>query len=296
MKLSSGDFVDIIAPSSPPKNKDWKKGLTILKSWGLKVRFSEKDLKPWIFHSNSNQMRYRFLKQSFENPLSKAVWCLRGGYGSQKLMEWFSKAPLQKKLFIGFSDATAIHLRLNQWGWPSLHGPCVSDLPEMSKKNQEHLRNLLFGETKELLFKNLKVFHPSKQKVLKAPLVGGNLTLLQNSIGCSWFPHLQSHFVFLEDIGEEDYRVDRALHHLFFSDALKGVKALIFGSFQSKKISRIHRVLESFLEFSKIPLITGLPCGHLKNQQALPLKTPCKLHFLGNNKASLKIKSPSYTV
>ena len=293
MKLSPGDFVDIIAPSSPPKDESWKKGLQILKSWGLKVRFPEESLKPWGFHANSNKLRYRFLKQSFENPLSKAVWCLRGGYGSQKLMERFSsKTRLQKKLFIGFSDATAIHLRLNQLGWPSLHGPFVSDLPNMSHKNQELLRKLLFGETKEQIFKNLKVLNPPKQKVLKAPLVGGNLSLLQTSIGCHWFPNLHSHFVFLEDVNEEAYRVDRALHHLFFAGAFKGVKALIFGAFQPTKSSQIHKVLKSFSEFSKIPLVTGLPCGHLKNNQPLPFKTSCELHFLENQKILLKIKSP----
>ena len=293
MKLSHGDLVDIIAPSSPPKDGNWRKGLTVLKSWGLKVRFSEKSLKPWIFHSNSNELRYQFLKQSFENPLSKAVWCLRGGYGSQKLMMRFSsKTLLKKKLFIGFSDATAIHLRLNHWGWTSLHGPCVSDIPQMSHKNQELLRKLLFGEIKEQIFTNLKVLNPPKQKILKAPLVGGNLSLLHTSIGCPWFPKLHSHFVFLEDVNEEAYRVDRALHHLFFAGAFKGIKALILGSFQPTKSSQIYKVLKSFLEFSKIPVITGLPCGHLKNNQALFFKTPCELHFLENQKAQLKVKSP----
>ncbi|MCY4513426.1 MAG: LD-carboxypeptidase [Bdellovibrionales bacterium] len=231
-------------------------------------------------------------KKSFENSHSKAVWCLRGGYGSQKLMEWFKDKPSHKKLFIGLSDATAIHLRLNKWGWPSLHGPFVSDIPRLSKKDQENLRQILFGERKEQCFNNLRVFHPSKKKILKAPLIGGNLTVIQTSLGCSWVPGFSSHFLFLEDVNEEAYRLDRALHQLFFAGALKGVKALILGSFHPAKSAQIHKVLNSLSEFLKIPVVTGLPCGHIKNNQPLPFKTACELHFVKNTKACLKVRFP----
>ena len=295
LKLLPGDLVDIIAPSSLPQNREWKKGLAILESWGLKVRFSEESLKPWSFHSGTNKQRWSFLKRAFQNSQSKAVWCLRGGYGSQKLLGWFKTNPPHKKLFIGFSDATAIHLQLNKWGWPSLHGPFISDIPYLSKKNQESLRQILFGEKKEQFFENLKVFHPSKKKILKGSLMGGNLTVIQTSLGCSWFPKLHSHFLFLEDVNEEAYRLDRALHHLFFTGALKGVKALILGSFHPAKSAQIHKVLNSLSEFLKIPMVTDLPCGHLKNNQPLPFKTPCELRFLSKGKACLKVHFPSYT-
>lgn len=284
--------MDIIAPSSLPQNREWKKGLAILEGWGLRVQFSERNLKPWSFHANTNKQRGSFLKKAFQNSQSKAVWCLRGGYGSQKLMGWFKTKPSHKKLFIGFSDATAIHLRLNKWDWSSLHGPFISDIPCLSKKNQENLRQILFGEKKERLFENLKTFSPSKKKTLKAPLIGGNLTVIQTSLGCSWFPRLHSRFLFLEDVNEEAYRLDRALHHLFFTGALKGVKALILGSFHPSKSAQIHKVLSSFSEFLKIPIVTGLPCGHLKSNQPLPFKTPCELRFLRKGKACLKVRFP----
>ena len=292
MKLSSGDLVDIVAPSSHPKNRDWKKGLALLESWGLKVRFPKKSLDRWGFHSNTNGRRWRLLRKSFENSRSKAVWCLRGGYGSQKLMERFKQKPPHEKLFIGFSDATAIHLRLNKWGYPSLHGPFVSDLPRLSQSHQENLRRILFGKKTEQIFKNLKVFRPSGKKILKAPLMGGNLTVIQTSLGCSWFPRFQSHFLFLEDVNEEPYHLDRMLHHLFFAGALKGVKALVLGSFHPVKPSQLHGVLQSFSEFLKIPVVTGLPCGHIRNNQLLPFKTPCELHFQKNGRAYLKVQFP----
>lgn len=291
MRLSSGDFVDIIAPSSSPKNRDWQKGLAVLENWGLKVKFPTGSLNPWLFHANTNKLRLDFLQKSFKNPQSKALWCLRGGYGSQKLMEQFIKTlPSRKKLFIGFSDATAIHLGLNKRGWSSLHGPFISDIPQLNKRSQEHLRQILFGERKEQVFKNLKVIYPSREKILKAPLMGGNLTVIQTSIGCSWLPRFKSYFLFLEDINEEAYRLDRALHHLFFTGAFKGVKALLLGSFRPEKLSQIKRVLKSLSEFLKIPVVTGLPCGHLKNNQPLPFKTPCELYFLKNDKAELKVR------
>lgn len=281
--------MDVIAPSSPPKNSDWRDGIKLLENWGLKVRLPEGSLNPSSFHANNDKARYRFLKQAFENSSSKAVWCLRGGYGAQKLMAHFNIEPARKKLFIGFSDATAIHLRLSQWNWPSLHGPCLSDLPRLTKKDSENLKQILFGETKQLVFKNLKVFNKSKIDVLRGSLMGGNLTLIQTSLGCNWFPSFKNRFVLLEDIGESAYRLDRALHQLLFSGTLKGAKALLLGSFQPGKSAHIHKVLKSFQISSKIPLVMGLCAGHLKSQQSLPFKTPCELRVLENKRAHFTI-------
>ena len=293
MKLTKADLVDVIAPASAPKNKDWREGIKILESWGLKVRLPEGSLRPAFFHAHNDRMRLRFLRRAFENPDSQAVWCLRGGYGAQKLMARFDREPKQKKLFIGFSDATAIHLRLNQWNRPSLHGPCLSDLPHLTKRDCGNLKQLLFGQTKQLVFENLKVFRPPGKKTLKGTLMGGNLTLIQTSLGCSWLPSFKNSFLFLEDTGEPAYRIDRALHQLLFSGALKGVRALLLGSFLPARPAQISQVIKSFHNtHPHIPMIRGLRAGHLKSQQSLPFQTPCELQFQENKTARLTITAP----
>ena len=322
MNLKTGAVIDIIAPSSPPKNLKWKKGMEILQSWGLCPRLAKGSLSPWLFHSHTDKKRSYFLRRAFSNKESSVVWMLRGGYGLQKLMPSFIKnRSLKKKLFIGYSDGTPLHLFLNSRNFPTLHAPLIGELPDLSQKNLSLLKNVLFGQKTEILFKNLKPAGPfpnkalksksqfknrensrllrasltnspstNRQKILKASLTGGNLSLLSSSVGTAYFPSLTGRFLFIEDVNEEDYKVDRMLSHLFFSGALKGVKALLFGSFPP--LRRWPKFFESFCAFCRIPLIFGLPCGHKAPHYPLPFNTPAKLVIQGD-KAYLKIKTLS---
>lgn len=293
MNLRVGDIVDVIAPSSPPKNKQWNKGIKILEDWGLKARFSEKALSSWLFHSHSNQQRSAFLNRAFANKDSSTVWMLRGGYGLQKLMPSFVRSYSKKqkrKLFIGYSDGTPLHLYLNSRKQSTWHAPVVSELPDLSQRELLRLRNILFGKTKQIVFKNLKVFGTSFQKKIKAPILGGNLSLLSTSLGTPWFPKLSSHFLFIEDVNEEAYKLDRMLHQLFYSGALKGVKALLFGSFPPLSRSFLKtKVLRSFSEVCSFPMVFGLPCGHIRSNHPLPFNKPAELIFQRDT-ASLKIQ------
>jgi len=293
MHLNKGDYVDIIAPSSGPLNTNWKQGLNILKSWGLKPCLFKHALDPWMYHSNTNTKRLQFLKQAFKNSNSQSVWALRGGYGLQKIMTAFSKAKIQQKLFIGFSDATALHLYLNQtYHWPSLHAPFIQDLPHVPLKQLNALKQILFGLKKEVLFPNLKCLNRKYKQNLKAILLGGNLTLLATSLSSVWCPKkLDSCFLFLEDINEEEYRVDRALHQLFFSGFMSKVKAIVLGSFTPLKNKNLENIfLKSFSQVSKIPIFQRLPCGHTLKNSPLPLGKPAEIQFKGD-RATLRIKS-----
>lgn len=294
MKLKSGDIVDIIAPSSAPKNKKWKKGIQILQGWGLKVRLAHNALSPWLFHSHNNSRRSHFLNQAFLRKDSSAVWMLRGGYGMQKLLPSFTKhysKPTPKKIFIGYSDGTALHLFLNGRKQKTLHAPTIGELPDLSKKELAHLKNILFGLKKEVNFKKLDLITKSKKRNIKADIIGGNLSILSSSIGTPWFPSLKSHFLFIEDINEEDYKIDRMLFHLLHSGVLKGVKALLFGPFPPLKYQVLKNILKAFYSACPIPMVFGLPCGHKTlSSYALPLKSPAEL-ILQKDKAELKIKN-----
>ena len=287
MKLKKGDLIDIIAPASVPKNQDWRKGISLLEEWGLRVRFPDDSLKPWIFHSHNNKKRFSFLKKAFQSS-SKAVWVLRGGYGSQKLMPSFQKIKIQKKLFIGFSDATVLHLYLNGiCKIPSLHAPSICELPYLSKKELSALHKTLFDKEEDYItIKGLKSFNNFKANIT-GTLIGGNLTLIQTSIGTKWFPSLNSKILFLEDINEEDYRIDRALHQLYFSGALKGVKALIFGYLDPITRSQFENTMESLSDILNIPLFYQIPCGHKSPNMPLPLGTKAEI---SSKNSDLKIK------
>ena len=293
VKLKSGDRIDIIAPSSVPKDGQWRKGVKILQSWGLKPQFPKELIDPYLWHANSNKRRAYFLNKAFSNSDSSAVWMLRGGYGMQKLMPSFIKnysASYKKKLFIGYSDGSALHFYLNGKNHQTLHAPLICELPNLSEKDLSFLRDVLFGEKKAIVFDKLKVLDHSSKKILKAPIVGGNLSLLSTSVGTAWLPRFKSHFLFIEDINEEDHKIDRMLGHLFYSGFLKGVKALLFGVFSPVDRSSLQKKLfKSFSELCDIPMVFGLPCGHCTPHYPLPFNTPAELVIRGN-KVSLKVK------
>ena len=292
--MKQASLIDIIAPSSPPKNNQWKKGIKILQSWGLKTRFPSSALDPYLFHSNRDQKRAFFLNQAFFSKDSFAVWMLRGGYGFQKLMPSFIKRyskKAKKKLFIGYSDGTALHLYLNQQNQETLHAPTVSELADLTQKELSSLKGILLAEKKEIVFKNLKLFNSSFSGTLKGKIRGGNLSLLSSSMGVPWLSSFKSGFLFLEDVNEEDYKVDRMLHHLFYAGALKSVQAILFGNFNPLNKKSFLKALQSFSQVCSIPLIYDLPCGHSR-RYPLPFNTPSSLTFQ-NGKACLTVSRVS---
>ena len=347
--LRPGDIVDIVAPSSPPVGGKWKQGLNVLKSWGLKPRFDENSLRPWLFHAHNNRQRAVLLKQAFANGDSSAVWMLKGGCGLQKLLPSFSKTyPLlsdkaKAKLFIGYSDATALHLYLSAQNRPGLHAPHIEELPDLPPARQKELKELVLGAQQEIFFKNLRVFKnparsqshdksPSPQnekrskgqascmtgangisvnqndrffkgrrqaspssknhgagEVLKGRVAGGNLSLLSALAGTAYRPHsFRSRFLFVEDVNEEAYKIDRMLHHALYTGALKAVKAVLFGGLVPIGEKKTQQILKSFSSVFNRPLIFGLPCGHGPVNRPLPLNTQARLE-IQNQKAGLKI-------
>ena len=287
MKLQTKDIVDVIAPSSAPENSSWKKGVRILESWGLKVRVPSQMLKPHLFHSHKDENRLKFFKKAFSSS-SKAVWVMRGGYGAQKLLPYVKKTDIKKKLFVGFSDATAIHLFLNNnKKIPSLHAPSLGDLASLSQKDLQLLKETLFGK-KELSFP-LNPLNSYKSQSLQAPIIGGNLTLLQSSLAVPWFQSLPSCFLFLEDTNEKPYQIDRMLYHLQFSGILKKVRAILIGSFYPLTNSHLKNFLIPFSKNFKKPILLGMPCGHGSKKAPLPLNTSAKV-FISKGKAQIKIK------
>ena len=315
-------WIDVIAPSSPPANRRWLKGIQILQSWGFKVRFPSSALAPYLFHSNSDKKRAFFLNQAFRSKDSSIVWMLRGGYGCQKLLPYFIKkySKKNKKLFIGYSDGSALHLYLNHKNQETLHAPTVSELPDLSQKELSLLKDSLLGRKDEIVFKNLKLFnktsfnlppavknsrpwgnHKKARKTkkiqevsnrdIKGRIIGGNLSLLSSSVGTPWLSSFKSGFLFLEDVNEEAYKLDRMLHHLFYSGALKLIKAVLFGGFHPLAPQSFLKVLKSFSQVCSVPLIYNLPCGH-KKRCPLPFNSPARLSFQ-NKSVCLTLRSPS---
>lgn len=263
--LQAGDTVDIIAPGSRCKVEILEKVKQLLATWGLQCNISPAIFGEDLHCANSAAERLQQLKQALSNQTSKAIWCLRGGYGSAKLIPFLNKIkPVkQTKFFIGFSDVTVLHLFLEQnWGWSTLHAPSAKQvaLNEVSLESIDTLKRLLFGTINILSYKLTPLNSPAKiNHILKASVTGGNLSLIQTSIGTAWQIDTTDKILLLEDVNERAYRVDRMLEHLEQAGIFKKAKAILLGDFTGGEEpdgkSLMQETLKNFAEYYKIPVL-----------------------------------------
>lgn len=298
--LQEGDIIDVVAPGFRCSTKEFKDGIKFLKEWGFRPRVSKKIFGPSKLFSNSDEQRFLQLKAALSAKDSKAVWCLRGGYGSIRLLEDLKKMkrPTQSKFLLGYSDITSLHeFLLSDWKWVAFHSPLLDRLgrKEFSTKETKELKQILLGEKVDVEFNNLKVlFSPKKRFSMKGEVHGGNMTVLQSSMGTEFQMKSHKGFVFFEDIGERPHRVDRMIVQMSLSGAFDNTKAILLGDFLvSKKFEQnniFHDVWIRFAKERKIPVIMNMPVGHGERQKLLPLGTPARLDVSGG-KAHLVVST-----
>lgn len=289
--LNPGDVVDIIAPASAATVEKTQNGIDWLKHQGLIPRFSERMIDPDIFFAAPLEEQWQQLEKALYSD-SKVIWCLRGGYGSMRLIPLLEKIkiPPKPKLLIGFSDITALHLYFNQkWNWPTLHARTITQLHpdwEMDTE-QKQLLDLLFGKTHEVSFSNLTAMNKAAQTAgeISAPIIGGNLRILQSSLGTAWEVNTDNKMLFIEDVAERGYSVDRMLEQLYQAGVMDlNLKALLIGDFtegiEKNGKDLVGIALQRFAERVNYPVVSGLPCGHKKNSNApLPFHTHSSLYL-----------------
>ena len=287
LKLNPGDVVEIIAPASRCSDKNLTELKELLLSWQLKYKIDEDIFGSDLLCANTDENRFNSLKNALLNLESKAVICARGGYGSTRLITELSKVvpPAFKKVFIGMSDATVLNLFLQQkWKWPVIHGALAPD--KFSQESIVAVKSILFGEIDQVEFIGLPLNTlAEKNSTIDAVITGGNLSILQTSIGTLWQVDGKNKIVFIEEVGERGYRIDRMLEHLRQASIFEGVSAILFGDFiggaEPNGSSLIKPVLERFAQTCKIPVVEIEGIGHGNINFPIPLGTMAKL-TLGN--------------
>lgn len=285
--LNRGDIVDVIAPASACSEEHLKLGLKWIESLGFKPRYSPHILQPDLYLSNSDEFRFQDLKKALYAKDSKAIWCLRGGYGSFRL--WPEILKLTKKaspkLFIGLSDVTSMHQFLNQkWQWPTLHASLLDRVGQnkLPAGNEKELVDVITGQIDAVEYMNLTPMNDlaAKKKVIKGTVRGGNLCTYMVSVGTKLHPKYQKKdkvILFFEDIGERGYKVDRFLQHLSQAGVFTNVAAIVFGDFvdglEASGQSLVHETLARFAKQCKIPVFSGVETGHGVIQRPLFFNT-----------------------
>ena len=300
--LNQGDVVDVIAPGYPSHAHEIEGAAAFLRKWKLQPRIPKDLIKPHFLHAHEDEQRFEFLKMAIEASDSRVIWCLRGGYGSNRLLPYLEKLrkPKKDKLLIGISDITSLHtFFIQEWGWKTLHAPLLDRLGRglIGAKYEKELRDLLFGKTDCIEFARLKPLnaHAEKVKTLKSSIVGGNLTVLQSTIGTPWQINCDKKLLFLEDLGERGYRIDRMLEQFRQAGIFNRCHGLVLGDFiggeePTTQKNNFDLVFKRWANDLSIPVFKGLKAGHAKVQRPVPFNTPCVLRVI-NRAGSLKIES-----
>lgn len=289
--LQPGDIVDLIAPASKANKEHCNQAIKWLESQGLKPRFTKGFNSGSEFFASSESKQWNDLKNAITAKDSKAIWCLRGGWGTMRFIPQLlkMKAPSKPKFFLGYSDITSLHLFLGKsWNWTTYHSHNLSHFGSSFKKSEQtELFNILMGKTSSQEFKKLKPLNQNKKQLIKAKIIGGNLCMVAATQSSKLDFSAKSKIVFFEDTGERGYQIDRYFEQLYQNNFFKGAKAIILGDFtgglepsgRDMKQIAIKRLLDKV----NIPVLKGLPCGHGKNNRLLPLNSHAQLDLKNNN-------------
>lgn len=287
--LRPGDTVAIISPAGPVIPELLEHGVDTLESWDLRVRvhpstYARREAGAYL--AGEDALRLQALREVFWDPTVAAVLCSRGGYGAMRLLpglidpdfaRFFRAHP---KLCVGFSDITALHLYFaGILGVATLHGPVLKSFglhAEDPFASLSHLRGALFGTrdaASQLGFDGLRCVRAGQAR---APVFGGNLSLLASLVGSPFCPDLNDKIIFLEDIGEEDYRLDRLFTTLRLAEKSARPAGIILGDFSGCAGTYIDDAgIDAFVsalaaEFG-CPVVADFPTGHCGRNVCVPM-------------------------
>lgn len=276
--LKKGDRVAVVAPARRGKPGELELIRSFLSSWGLEAHIPDDLLGEDLLCANTDEKRFQHLIEALNSPDYAAVWCLRGGYGCTRLMpELIKLNPSEHfKWFIGFSDITVLHSWLNDhWHWPTLHGPGIRQLAcqELDELSVQSLKNILLGQNPVLNYSDLVCLNKFTQAI-QAPIVGGNLAVLESSIGTPWEFNCQNKILLIEEINEDAYRVDRSLNHLLQAHLIQQASAIILGDFMNTNPEQekvVNQVLPLFANQCTCPVFRLRGIGHGRRNLPIPL-------------------------
>lgn len=267
--LKSGDTVGIVAPGRKLAPAQLEPAIKVLQSWGLRPILANN-----IFSSShsylagSDPERSEDFQQMLNNPEVKAIFCARGGYGSTRIIEKldFSSLHQQPKWIAGFSDITAFHLHLHNLGMASIHGTMpIFFGREEARTSVDSLRNILFGGACEVVFASQP---HNRWGTAMGEVIGGNLSLINDSLNTSSEPSTNGKILVIEEIDEYYYKVDRMLTQLRRAGKLQNLAGLLIGHMTDIRNSDLAfgEILEEIVlrsvEGYSYPVAFGFPSGH----------------------------------
>lgn len=291
-KLKIGDTVGLIAPGSFITEKELEEAVTNIRSLGLKPYYTDNILAKEGYLAGTDKQRAEDLNRMFANPKVKALWAVRGGYGCVRILDMLDYSSIRRnpKIVIGYSDITVLLYGIfSQTGLIGFHGPvAISTFDEFSVA---YLKSILFGDSTGVKLIQSPVAADStviRSGKATGRLVGGNLSLVVSLIGTKYDVETKGKIIFLEEIGEEPYRIDRMLTQMIQAGKFNGAAGIALGNFRKCEIKKNDPEFDSSFSLSEvlfdrlfdlgIPVIYGLSFGHIDNKYTLPFGALAELN------------------
>ncbi len=278
--LKKGDTIAIVAPAGPIQSRPaLYDSAAVLERMGFRVLIEERIFSASRYLAGSDLERADALMRAFTNDSVRAVIGLRGGYGCSRLIPYLDRERLGRnpKLFMGFSDLITLHLFFHRYfGWVTLHGPMAVN-PGIGACTEEQLAHLSAlwtdpGYRPVLEFPQLESWNPGRAE---GRLVGGCLSTVVASLGTPYEIDTRDAILFLEDVGEAPYRLDRMLTQLRLARKTDSLSGVLLGTFHECDPPTgdysLPEVLREILGQFDVPVLAHFPAGHGPENWALPL-------------------------
>ena len=290
--LLRGDTIAVIAPASQIKRDALLAGVRAVQEVGYQTVYSDEILSEDLYFAGRVERRVRELHQAFSDPKIKAIFCARGGYGTNYLLPHLDLKLIgnHPKIFLGYSDVTTLHTYLNdQLGLVTFHGPMVAkDFATASGIDKNSLDAALSGKRGWRISQN-PALQALQQGSAEGKLYGGCLSMLAASLGTPYEINTKDTILFLEDIATKPYQIDRMLMQLKYARKFDNVRGIVFGEMidcvqSPDQPYTLEEVIMRVLADFEFPIALGLRSGHVsKGNITLPIGVTAQLRVSDTN-------------
>jgi muramoyltetrapeptide carboxypeptidase len=287
--LETGDTVGIVSTARKISETELQPALTLLSDWGLNFRLGRTIGVQQDQFAGDDTLRASDLQAMLDNPEIKAIWCARGGYGTVRVIDAldFKSFSANPKWIIGYSDITVLHSHLNARGIETLHAQMPLDIEKRSDETAKSIRNCLFGGPYRIDVENLSEL--SRNGQANGELVGGNLSVLYSICGTESALNTGGKILFLEDLDEYLYHIDRMLQNLKRNGVFDNLNGLIVGGMTDMTDNTIpfgktaEEIVADVVSEYNFPVSFNFPAGHVHDNRAMIFGRKISLDVSRNN-------------
>ena len=273
--LKEGDTVAIVCTARKISKKELDPAIKLLTHWGLKVKLGDTVGKEYHQFGGTDVQRAEDLQEMLDDKEVQAIWCARGGHGTVRMIDEvnFSSIETNPKWIIGYSDPTVLHCHIHNLGVATIHGQMCLEIENKTEATRDTLKNILFGNYDAIKFAS--DFKLNRTGHAKGQLIGGNLSVLSSVLGSKSTIKTEGKILFLEDLDEYLYHIDRMVHNIKRNGFFKNLAGLVIGGLTDMHDNTspfgqsAEEIIANAVKEFNFPVCFNFPAGHSKDNRAL---------------------------